>query len=124
MQRLAGAPSWVRTQVLDSDPELELKVYVVWNPSPGGVDPWPSPFPGLAPDDRITEYWDSGQVAAQWFASDIGSGTVAYDAYYLFGPEARWDDELPAVLSTAVDDDFLSGLPLRRALEALFPSLG
>ena len=95
-----GRAIWVQTQVLDSDPELDLKVYVVWNPSPGGVDPWPSPFPSLAPDDRIVEYWDSGQAAAQWFASDAGPATVAYDPHALFGPAARRGAEWPSTLET------------------------
>ena len=117
-----GRAIWVQTQVLDRHPEIDLKVYVVWNRRSEGGGPLPGPVE-LEPDDRIIQYWDTQQLAGQWFASNHGSGALVHDAYYLFGPEARWDHELPVLLSTAEDDDFLSGIPLRRALEALFPSL-
>ena len=118
-----GRAIWVQRQVLDTDPELDLKLYVVWNARPVG-EPLLKPAAGLESDDRIAEFWDTEQLAGRWFASNLGAGVHAFDAYYLFGPEARWGVEPPDQLSTAADDDFLTGILLRRALEALFPSLG
>lgn len=87
-------------------------------------EPLLKPAAGLESDDRIAEFWDTEQLAGRWFASNLGAGVHAFDAYYLFGPEARWGAEPPDQLSIAVEDEFLSGAALRGALEALFPSLG
>lgn len=44
-------------------------------------------------DSRVTQVWDSEKVAGRFFADQEGFmfGNVAYDIYYLYGPEALWD---------------------------------
>ena len=124
--------AWVRWQVLDPNPEIDLKVYIVWHSMSGG-DPFTWPIVGLTPDDRIAEYWDDEQLAGRSFAADFGSNArdpqspyndlVAYDIYYLFGPDARWGDEPPDLLSTEVDHTIHTRIALRSALEKLFPGM-
>ena len=123
---------WVQWQVLDPNPEIDLKVYVVWHSmSSGGPYTWP--IVGLTPDERITEYWDKDQLAGRSFAADLGSNArdpqsryndlVAYDVYYLFGPDARWGEEPPDLLSTEVDHTIHTRFALRSALGKLFPGM-
>ena len=44
-------------------------------------------------DPRVTQLWDGEKVAGRFFADQEGFifGSVAYDIYYLYGPEAQWD---------------------------------
>ena len=124
---------WVQRQVLDPNPGIALEVYVVWGSTSGGVDPFAWPIFGLTPDDRVTEYWDDQQLSGRWFAVNFGSNVrqpdrpfddaLAYDAYYLFGPDARWGGEPPDLLSTEVDYSILSRFTLSSALEKLFPGM-
>ncbi len=51
----------------------------------------------LLNDPRVTHLWDEERAAGQWFAdpNNLGlqyPGRVMWDAFLLFGPEARWDD--------------------------------
>jgi len=46
----------------------------------------------------VTQYWDEEGITGRYFAeADLGglgySGFV-YDAYFAFGPDAAWGDEL------------------------------
>ena len=44
------------------------------------------------PDPRVTNLWDEQHVASQWFSQHIdGEQGYVWDAYYLYGPDARWD---------------------------------
>lgn len=45
------------------------------------------------PDPRVTQSWDDEKLAGQFFAEqeDFIFGAIAYDIYYLYGPESRWD---------------------------------
>jgi hypothetical protein len=53
------------------------------------------------PDNRVLQYWDDDHVIGQWFAREIdGYEGIAWDAYYLYGPEAIWENiPLPLVSS-------------------------
>ena len=120
-------------RTLERNPEIDLNVYVVWASRSGGGDALAPPTMGPTPDDRITAYWDDDeQLAGRWFGSRFGSGRenergfkvlIAFDVYYLFGPDARWGDEPPDLLSTELDNSFLSRIVLERALAELFPGL-
>ena len=47
----------------------------------------------LMSDPRVTHLWDTEKLAGRFFAEHEGFlfGPVAYDIYYLYGPEAQWD---------------------------------
>ena len=50
------------------------------------------------PDNRVIHYWDGEMEVGQWFAQEVdGYQGIAWDAYYLYGPDATWED-LPSPL--------------------------
>jgi hypothetical protein len=52
------------------------------------------------PDPRVMHFWDDEAEIGQWFAKQVdGYEGIAWDAYYLYGPDATWE----AVPSPLVD---------------------
>lgn len=44
------------------------------------------------PDTRVSHYWDGNLQVGQWFAKNVdGYDGVAWDIYYLYGPDATWE---------------------------------
>jgi hypothetical protein len=98
-------------------------VYVVWLPMLSG-EVRSDVEVGLLDDGRVTQFWDGGRVAGTWLAEEgvggeSGAGVV-WDAFYVFGPDAVWNEK-PAPVAAF-------GAPVvseRGALErALRPLLG
>jgi hypothetical protein len=61
--------------------------------------------PAVLDDERVAHFWDEERVLGAWLGDhetgDLGSpGGVVWDAYFLFGPDARWDEE-PSDLAAA-----------------------
>ena len=61
--------------------------------------------PALLDDPRVRHFWDPGKVVGRWFAQhpelgdcELGNRGIAWDAFYLFGPDARWEDAPQPVL--------------------------
>lgn len=55
-------------------------------------------------DPRVTYFWDQEKATGRWFSEHVRHRRrIAWDAYFLYGPEARWDQELepPVSRSTA-----------------------
>jgi hypothetical protein len=78
-------------------------VYTVWLPMLG-PDSRSQVDMSLVGDPRVRHYWDGDRTAGRWFA-EAGVGEPAYagivwDAYYLFGPDAVWN-ERPAPLEAS-----------------------
>jgi len=87
----------VRTNILDENPDAKVAVYAVWLPMLGGEQrsDWDG---GPLVERRVSHYWDGDRVLGRWLADretgDVGSpGSVVWDAYFLFGPDARWNEE-------------------------------
>lgn len=82
----------MQRQWLESHPSAALKVYAVWLPmlftdSRGAWDG------NTMPDPRVRHFWDGGRAVGAWFAEHVdGFEGVAWDVYYLYGPEATWED--------------------------------
>ncbi len=58
----------------------------------------------LIPDPRATHYWDSERLLGTWFSQQqeyksVTFGPIAWDTYFLYGPDAKWD-EVPEPLKT------------------------
>ena len=53
-------------------------------------------------DPRATEYWDQERLTGRWFAENLGFsfGPIAWDTYYLFGPDAAWEAEPTPLLDS------------------------
>ena len=97
--------------LLEPQPEVSLSVYAVWFSmvSTDARERWRAQ---LLPDPRVVHYWDESRSVGRslfetvpriWPSRAAESrrpqGGVLWDAYLLFGPDARWDDETPRVLS-------------------------
>ena len=54
------------------------------------------------PDPRATQLWDDEKLASQLFADQEGFlfGSIAYDIYYLYSPESRWDFKPSSLVSS------------------------
>jgi hypothetical protein len=89
---VAGA-RWVQKELLERHPSAALKVYAVWFNMVGGDERsrWQR---DLLTDSRVAHFWDEKKVIGRWYAKHLeykGSGGVLWDAWALYGPEARWD---------------------------------
>ena len=92
---------WVQRELLEKHPESELQVYAVWFDVLVGDDrsAW---NPELLVDPRVTQYWDSDRSLGTWFPrqeeyESLIFGPLAWDIFFLYGPEAVWED-VPAPL--------------------------
>jgi hypothetical protein len=93
----------VRENVIDRYPDAELRVYVVWMPmlatdARGEIDV------ALLEDDRVRQFWDEERVLGTYLAEanlgGLGYSGIVWDAFFLFGSEARWADR-PSGLITS-----------------------
>ncbi len=58
----------------------------------------------LIPDPRATHYWDGERLLGTWFPQQeayksVTFGPIAWDTYFLYGPNAEWED-VPEPLTT------------------------
>ena len=52
----------------------------------------------IMPDNRVVHFWDGAAEVGQWFAKEVdGYQGTAWNAYYLYGPDATWND-VPSTL--------------------------
>ncbi len=59
----------------------------------------------LMPDPRTTHYWDGERLLGTWFPQQqayesVTFGPIAWDIYFLYGPDAEWE-EAPQPLITS-----------------------
>jgi hypothetical protein len=81
----------VQTQLLDQRPSDQLRVYAVWLPMLGGDarEKWNGT---TMPDNRVIHFWDGELHVGQWLAEQVEVYRgVSWDAYYLYGPDAKWE---------------------------------
>jgi len=94
----------VQNELLAKYPRANLRVYAVWfNMYPGDArSKWP---PDLLTDARVIHRWDEPKAVGLWYAPHTASirqqlaagsswsdGAILWDAYVLYGPDARWSD--------------------------------
>lgn len=87
----------MQTQLLTEYPSDQISVYAVWLRMLVGdsSDEWDET---AMPDARVQHFWDSELEVARWFAKQVdGYDGVAWDVYYLYGPDAAWET-IPAPL--------------------------
>jgi hypothetical protein len=75
----------------------------------------------LLADARVRQYWDGERAIGTWLAErdlgGLGSSGVVWDAYFVFGPGATWEDE-PAPLVDSGAPVVSNGERLREAVLA------
>lgn len=55
------------------------------------------------PDTRVMHFWDGDLKVGQWFAKNFdGYNGVAWDIYYLYGPDAIWEATPSPVVGSGV----------------------
>lgn len=68
-----------------------LRVYAVWLPMlwSDSREKWNG---ATMPDARVMHFWDGDLQVGEWFARQVdGYDGVAWDIYYLYGPDAVWE---------------------------------
>ena len=95
---------WVQRDLLQKYSAADLRVYAVWfnMVASDSRSKWPA---GLLSDNRAIHRWDESKVVGRWFAGQTsgirsqlapgsawGDGETLWDAYLLYGADARWDD--------------------------------
>lgn len=78
-------------EILQKYPSARLKVLSVWfDMLPGDSRQFLDTR--VLSDPRVTYYWDQDKVTGRWFSDHVTGGKgVTWDAYFLYGPDARWD---------------------------------
>ncbi len=106
---------------MDKHSDARLRVFVVWfNMLPGDS----KMFVDLKVlgDRRVTNFWDEGKVIGPWFGQHVtNEGGIVWDAYFLYGPYARWD-ALPGPLVSSGGPVIGSTDQLRQSLDPLLHS--
>lgn len=85
----------MQREILEKNPEAEVRVYAVWFDVLSSDDrsAW---SPSLMSDSRVVHLWDEEKAVALWLPDqeeyrDLVRGPLAWDIYFLYGPEATWD---------------------------------
>ena len=94
----------MQNELLAKYPKANVRAYAVWfNMFPGDArSKWP---PTLLTDARVIHRWDEPKAVGQWYApltasirrelapaSQWRDGAILWDAYLLYGADAKWSD--------------------------------
>ena len=75
-------------------------MYVVWFAMLGG-DSRLGWDPTTLPDGRVEHFWDEERVVGAWFAQHVTQAPgIAWDVFYLYGPDAVWQSEPEPLIAT------------------------
>ena len=85
----------MQTQLLEPNPDVDLRVYAVWLNPYGRPPARMSWDPNVLRDERVTHVWDPDRVVGSWLARpenvELGyHGAVVWDAWLLFGRDGEW----------------------------------
>jgi hypothetical protein len=73
----------------------DLRNYVVWVPKLGGTSKHVPDATRVVADARASHYWDELGVTIRAYTAVLGLSEDAWDIYMIYGPEARWEGEVP-----------------------------
>ena len=88
----------MRTEILEKYPSAKLRVYVIWTVKLtfDARDRWDG---GGLSDPRVMHLWDPQDITGDWFvANQPNYQADDWDAYLLFGAQARWTTSQPPPL--------------------------
>jgi len=89
---------FVEKEILEQYPNADFKVYTIWfNMLPTDHrNRWSSK---VLSDSRVTHLWDQQRLTGILYGQHTNyPGNIAWDVFYLYGPEAEWIDVLPSPL--------------------------
>ena len=81
----------MQDNILESNPEADLDVYVVWEPMLGASRNHAVDATNLISDQRVQHFWNDAFIVGEEF-KEHNSGRTAWDIYFLYGPEATWQE--------------------------------
>ncbi|MBA2714963.1 MAG: hypothetical protein H0U55_15585 [Rubrobacteraceae bacterium] len=90
----------MQKDILDKHPDSDLKVYVVWFDmlAADSRSRWDQ---CAVSDPRATNLWDKDRVASRTLGPAVeGASPPVWDAYLLYGPDAKWADGPPSPVGT------------------------
>jgi hypothetical protein len=83
--------------VLKEIPDSRLRAYIVWLPMfPGDSRSWAQTRSDEFKDERLSYHWDGGKVTGEEWAKTLGINRTAWDVYFLYGSESKWEAAAPA----------------------------
>jgi len=91
----------VQENILEPNPDAGLVVYAVWFNMlvTDHRSRWDD---SLLTDDRVIHFWDEEREVGGWYAQQgvYPFGSTAWDIYFLYGPDAQWDESPEPLLSS------------------------
>ena len=81
--------------MLAKQPDPSLRAYVVWVPQLGAAEEDVPVATRFVPDARATHYWDGTGGTMKGYHATLGISEDAWDVYMVYGPQARWDGDVP-----------------------------
>ncbi len=81
----------VQEEIMIEYADPNFKVFVVWLKKYEGAarSTW---RPELLSDSRVTHFWDETLIASRFFSSHRPGCTEEWDAFFVYGPKASWED--------------------------------
>ena len=76
-----------------------MRVYAVWfsvMPEDNRYE-WPK---DLLEDPRVIQYWDNDLKLGRMYGQEVTNKPFEWDAYFMYDPSARWEDEVPKAYSS------------------------
>ena len=83
----------MQENILEPNPDADLIVYAIWF-NMLGTDHHSRWDDKLLPDDRVIHLWDEEKLIGCWYAQQglYPFGRTAWDIYFLYSPEAQWEE--------------------------------
>ena len=91
------AAAYIEREILSKRPDGDVNVYAIWTAALAD-DKVSALDASHFSDSRVSQFWDATGDVGRWFPQhEWGpvqkvSGPVAYDVFFLFGPDAVWED--------------------------------
>jgi copper chaperone len=81
-------------KVLKNISDDQLRAYIIWLPILSGDNRSAAEKrSGEFADHRVTYFWDSDRVTGKAWQQALGLSGIAWDVYFLYGAQTRWDTE-------------------------------
>jgi len=82
-------------EVLTKHDDQSLRIYTVWVPKQRGLERDVPAATTEVKDPRAAHYWDAPGVLVRGYRETLKLSEDAWDIYLLYGPDARWEEDLP-----------------------------
>jgi len=81
-------------KVLKNVSDDRLRAYIIWLPMfPGDSQGWAKTRSDEFSDKRVSYYWDGDRLTGKEWQKVLGTKSLAWDIYLLYGVESQWNKE-------------------------------